>query len=397
MPVSGSQLSNIDSPQTALAEHAEDGSRPLPDSSGFDDRRETPGITPDARERYLSDIFKQDVHGAPPAPAAPENADAPPSPAPLSASPAPPAAPSASDGTRIPQPSDTRPAGDTRTAQNIVDSNPTLKNLGNQSGNLDKLKKQCGDWTDTGKTPSERADAAYRASAVVSFCMTAKASDGSERSSTVTGSDRMPGYTKSGDVRSGTPAALLQDFGKYGYGNLASRDHKLAATNDHYVNKDGTTQSNLQHSDQVALNGLKKVADAFLKVAKVFEDVLSKVAGFVADLKIPGISQLAGAASVGAEAISQAENVGQTALEGGDVKAAAKNLGVNIGETAISAFTAPGVGKALGQGAKGAAELAARSAKEGGKEAASESADTPATDADKKLRQKQGNHSPQRG
>ena len=63
-----------------------------------------------------------------------------------------------------PKPSadDKRPAGDTRSAEQIIDDSPTLKNLGNQSHVKDNLKKQVGDF-------EHDPDAAYRASKVVDY------------------------------------------------------------------------------------------------------------------------------------------------------------------------------------------------------------------------------------
>jgi len=61
-----------------------------------------------------------------------------------------------------PSANDKRPAGDNRSATDIINANPTLKNLGNQSGVKDNLKKQVGDFE---KDP----DAAYRASKVLDY------------------------------------------------------------------------------------------------------------------------------------------------------------------------------------------------------------------------------------
>lgn len=53
-----------------------------------------------------------------------------------------------------------RPSGDFRSAQQIIDDNPLLKNLGNQSGVKDKLRERVGDF-------EHDPDAAYRASRVL--------------------------------------------------------------------------------------------------------------------------------------------------------------------------------------------------------------------------------------
>ncbi len=169
----------------------------------------------------------------------------------------------ASDGTRIPQPDDKRPAGDNRTAQQIIDDNPTLKNLGNQSGVRDALKKQVGDYTTD-------PDAAYRASEVVNYIKSSNASDGSKRSSDVTGDGKIEGFTKDGDARHGTEAGELQDFGKNGYSQLTNDDHNLQTTTDTHVNKDGTNKDNFQW-------GMEQVGDVLGKIVSA----------------IPGIGQIA--------------------------------------------------------------------------------------------------------
>ncbi len=105
-----------------------------------------------------------------------------------------------------------RPEGDERSAQEIIDDSPLLRNLGNQSGVKDMLKERVGDFeTD--------ADAAYRAMQVLEHIETL---DGSgER---IAGKDvangRVDGFTKGGDAKNGTEAGRLQDFGKYGFTHL---------------------------------------------------------------------------------------------------------------------------------------------------------------------------------
>lgn len=112
-------------------------------------------------------------------------------------------------------PDQKRPEGDTRSAREIVDSTPLLRNLGNQSDVKDNLKKQVGDFEND-------ADAAYRASQVVEHVVSMD-----ESGNRLTGidaeykdNDRIDGFTKGGDARHGTEAGRLQDFGKYGYSSL---------------------------------------------------------------------------------------------------------------------------------------------------------------------------------
>ena len=260
-----------------------------------------------------------------------------------------------------PQPTDKRPAGDTRSADQIVDDNPTLKNLGNQEQVKDNLKKQCGNWEDPNLPPDQRADAAYRASEVLNYIKTSKASDGSDRSQSVQDDGKIDGFTKDGDARHGTEAGLLKDFGEQGYGALKA-NHSLDTTSDTHVNKDGTNKDNLQW-------GLEQTGHVLLKGVSAFEHIASQALGFVGDLKIPGISQLAALGSVATEAIGGGADVADTALEGGDVKKAAEQAGIDLGEQAFSALTVPGAGKAIGEGAKAGIEVAKRAAKEGAKQA----------------------------
>ncbi|MFJ3471014.1 type III effector HrpK domain-containing protein [Pseudomonas sp. NPDC090201] len=105
-----------------------------------------------------------------------------------------------------------RPEGDTRSAQDIIDDNPLLKNLGNQSGVKDMLKEQVGDFE---KDP----DAAFRASQVLDRIV-----GYDENGKVLTGDDvansSVDGFTKSGEAKHGTEAGRLQDFGKYGFESL---------------------------------------------------------------------------------------------------------------------------------------------------------------------------------
>jgi hypothetical protein len=105
-----------------------------------------------------------------------------------------------------------RPKNDDRSAQDIIDSDPLLKNLGNQSGIKDMLKEQVGDFeTD--------ADAAYRASQVLEHIETHDGA-GKDLSGSDVGNGSINGFTKSGEAKNGTEAGRLQDFGKYGFGSL---------------------------------------------------------------------------------------------------------------------------------------------------------------------------------
>ena len=105
-----------------------------------------------------------------------------------------------------------RPENDERSAQDIIDGDPLLKNLGNQSGIKDRLKEQVGDF-------EKDADAAYRASQVLEYIETHDA-DGKPITGGDVGNGSIDGITKDGEARHGTEAGRLQDFGKYGFSSL---------------------------------------------------------------------------------------------------------------------------------------------------------------------------------
>lgn len=296
-------------------------------------------------------------------PAAPPPADAPPADAP-------PAMPSATDK---------RPPGDTRSAQEIIDGDPTLKNLGNQSGVKDNLKKQVGDF-------EHDPDAAFRASEVLKHIKSAKTSDGENRSDDVTDNGKIEGFTKDGDARHGTEAGLLQDFGKHGYSALKD-NQTLDKTNDKHVKQDGTNMDNTTFAAHEIVHGLSEavgwigkeldklpgplksllgplhmiskaasggldVADAAISGGDVKQagkdmahGLLSTGAGIIqgaADLvdstvgKVPGLGKLANAAVQPlATAASGGLHVADTAVEGGDVKQAAEQMGADVAGSAV--------------------------------------------------------------
>nr|WP_268944809.1 type III effector HrpK domain-containing protein [Pseudomonas sp. KNUC1026] len=105
------------------------------------------------------------------------------------------------------------PKDDKRSAQDIIDANPLLKNLGNQSGVKDALKERVGDF-DTD------ANAAFRASQVLDRVV-----GYNEKGEVLSGGDvansSIDGFTKGGEAKHGTEAGRLQDFGKYGFSQLA--------------------------------------------------------------------------------------------------------------------------------------------------------------------------------
>jgi hypothetical protein len=104
------------------------------------------------------------------------------------------------------------PEGDTRSAQDIIDETPLLKHLGNQSGVKDKLKERVGDF-------EHDADAAYRAKQVLEHVEVLDEGGGRLAGKDVN-NGRVDGFTKGGEAKHGTEAGRLQDFGKYGFGDL---------------------------------------------------------------------------------------------------------------------------------------------------------------------------------
>ncbi len=278
-----------------------------------------------------------------------------------------------------PSATDTRPAGDNRSAQEIINGDPTLKNLGNQSGVKDNLKKQVGDFD---KDP----DAAYRASQVLAHIKGSKTSDGEDRSSGVKDNGKIEGFTKDGDARHGTEAGLLQDFGKNGYSALKD-DQVLDKTNDGHVKKDGTNMDNAAFAGHKIAEGLSdaagwigdkldnlpgplkalfapvhmisktasgalNVADTAIKggdVKQAGKDMAHDVLSTGADIikaggelagdtlgKVPGIGKLISAgAEVTTTAISGGLNVADTAIQGGDVKEAGKKMGFDVAQSAV--------------------------------------------------------------
>lgn len=104
------------------------------------------------------------------------------------------------------------PDDDKRSAQEIIDDNPLLKHLGNQSGIKDMLKERVGDF-------EKDADAAYRAAQVLDRIVMYDANGKLQSGGNVSNSS-IDGFTKSGEARNGTEAGRLQDFGKYGFESL---------------------------------------------------------------------------------------------------------------------------------------------------------------------------------
>lgn len=107
------------------------------------------------------------------------------------------------------------PEGDDRTAKDIIDKNPLLKNLGNQSHVKEMLKERVGDFEND-------PDAAHRAAQVLEH-IEQYDGDGNRIASRDVGNGEINGFRKSGEADHGTEAGRLQDFGKYGFESLKGK------------------------------------------------------------------------------------------------------------------------------------------------------------------------------
>ncbi|WP_230684396.1 hypothetical protein [Burkholderia cepacia] len=175
--------------------------------------------------------------------------------------------------TQVPNDQTKRPPGDNRTAQQIIDDNPLLKNLGNQSGVKDNLNKFVG-----GNMYND-PDQAFKAAALLTNIKSSANRNGDARDASQVGNGKIDGFTKDGDARHGTEAGLLQDVvggGGHpggGWAHLEQTGHKLDETNDSHVNLDGTNKDNLQWGFEQA----GKYIGAFFKgIGKSLIDIITK-------------------------------------------------------------------------------------------------------------------------
>ncbi|TQV84057.1 hypothetical protein FKG94_05165 [Exilibacterium tricleocarpae] len=137
-----------------------------------------------------------------------------------------------------------RPKGDNRTAEQIIEDNPVLKNLGDQKDiKREELKKQCGDWTEANPDKEDRANAAYNMAKVLNYIDTCQNREGGDRKNS--GDANIEGITSCGDARRGTEAGMLKDFAEQGYGSLPE-NHQLDQTKDSHVRLDGSNKDNFQ-------------------------------------------------------------------------------------------------------------------------------------------------------
>ncbi len=149
-----------------------------------------------------------------------------------------------------------RPEGDDRSADDIINANPALKNLGDQKDiKRDELKELCGDWTSDNPDPEARADAAYNMSKVLNYIDNLAMNGGANRENAADGD--IHGITSDGDARHGTEAGILKDFAEQGFGSLP--DGELVKSNDDQVKADGSNYDNFQYA-------CKEVADVINKI-----------------------------------------------------------------------------------------------------------------------------------
>ncbi|MCD9029136.1 hypothetical protein LDO26_13100 [Luteimonas sp. BDR2-5] len=134
-----------------------------------------------------------------------------------------------------------RPPGDNRSAQEIIDDNPVLKQLGNQSGIRDKLNDFVG-----GDMYND-ADQAFQAAALLTNIKSLTQADGQPRSVELQGNGKIDGFTKDGHARHGTEAGVLQDICKHGLDYLQQLNGRLPSTDDKQVRADGTNIDNWDH------------------------------------------------------------------------------------------------------------------------------------------------------
>ncbi|MGE9551514.1 hypothetical protein ACQPT2_09910 [Erwinia amylovora] len=151
--------------------------------------------------------------------------------------------------TSVPPSSDTlfkNMDGDNRTADQIINDNPVLKNLGNQKDiKQDELKKQFGDWTSNNPDEKSRALAAKNMSYFLNNVKALNNRDGGDRGD-ITTNGKIEGLTRDGDARHGTEAAIVKDVAEQGLDKMFPKDGKLTQTSDEMVNLNGTNKSGFQ-------------------------------------------------------------------------------------------------------------------------------------------------------
>ncbi|MBV4368878.1 hypothetical protein ACMGGR_03705 [Erwinia sp. BNK-24-b] len=136
--------------------------------------------------------------------------------------------------------------GDNRSADQIINDNPVLKNLGNQKDiKQDELKKQFGDWTSNNPDEKSRALAAKNMSYFLNNVKALDNREGGDRGKIST-NGKIEGLTKDGDARHGTEAAIVKDVAEQGLDKAFPKDGRLTTTKDEMVNLNGTNKSGFQ-------------------------------------------------------------------------------------------------------------------------------------------------------
>lgn len=160
-----------------------------------------------------------------------------------------PAMPKDEKDTSVPPSSDTlfkSMDGDNRSADQIINDNPVLKNLGNQKDiKQEELKKQFGDWTSNNPDEKSRALAAKNMSYFLNNVKALDNREGGDRGDIST-NGKIEGITKHGDARHGTEAAIVKDVAEQGLDKMFPKDGRLTSTSDEMVNLNGTNKSGFQ-------------------------------------------------------------------------------------------------------------------------------------------------------
>ncbi len=113
--------------------------------------------------------------------------------------------------------------------------------------------------------------------------------------------------------------------------------------------------------------GLADFGAGLLKGFSFVAGLASGALGAVANLRIPGLSWLAGAGAMGLSMAQGAAKVGATAIEGGDVKQEGINAGIGSAATLVGLIGGKGASKAAKEGLE---KVAKEGAKEGAEKAA---------------------------
>lgn len=116
-----------------------------------------------------------------------------------------------------------RPAGDTRSAEQIFKDNPILKDVLKQNGPFannffNQLKNQTGDWSPANRNPESRADAAYNLAEVVNH-LNGRA-DIKRQDPAQQNDQHIQGFGQFGSVSAGSEAQKLKAFSEKGYSAL---------------------------------------------------------------------------------------------------------------------------------------------------------------------------------